>query len=203
MAFLRSQSEADEMPALAGRDVRLGVPQFGDFAEWARLREASREFLTPWEPTWPEDDLTRTAFRRRVRRYHSDVEEGAAYPFFITRMRDGALVGGLTLSNIRRGVTQSCSLGYWMGEPFAGRGHMTDAVRTVAGFVFGRLDLHRLEAACLPDNARSTALLTRVGFQPEGLARRYLCIDGAWRDHLRFALLRDDLVAAERREAGR
>ncbi|MEM7566372.1 MAG: GNAT family protein [Pseudomonadota bacterium] len=196
MAFLRSTPEPDESPIIIGVGVKLRTPQMSDFAEWSELRARSRDFLAPWEPTWPVDDLTRTAFRRRIKRYLRDIAEGQAYPFFIYRESDGALVGGLTLSNIRRGVTQSSSLGYWMGVPYAGKGYMASAVRAVAGYVFDGLDLHRLEAACLPDNAASVRLLQRVGFQHEGLARRYLCINGAWRDHLLFALLKDDLKPA-------
>ena len=193
MAFLRTQPEPDDLPVIAGAGVRLRTPSAADYAEWAELREASRGFLTPWEPTWPQDDLTRAAYRRRLKRYMRDIADEQAYPFFIFRAEDDVLLGGLTLSNIRRGVTQSCSLGYWMGAPHAGRGHMDAAVRAVATYVFGGLDLHRLEAACLPDNAASIRLLERVGFQREGLARRYLCIDGAWRDHLLFGLLEGDV----------
>ena len=193
MAFLRSVGGFDVSLQVPGQDVRLRTPQMSDYAEWAVLRERSRSFLTPWEPTWPKDDLTRTAFRRRLRRYAQDIRDDQAYPFFVFRAGDDALLGGLTLSNIRRGVAQSCALGYWMGAPHAGRGHMTAAVRAVLPFVFDTLCLHRLEAACLPHNLPSIRLLERVGFQREGLARRYLCINGVWQDHLLYALLRDDL----------
>ena len=193
MAFLRSVGGFDVSLQVPGQGVRLRTPQMSDYAEWAELREHSRSFLTPWEPTWPKDDLTRTAFRRRLRRYAQDIRDDQAYPFFVFRAPDDALLGGLTLSNIRRGVAQSCALGYWMGAPYAGRGHMTAAVRAVLPFVFDTLCLHRLEAACLPHNLPSIRLLERVGFQREGLARRYLCINGVWQDHLLYALLRDDL----------
>ena len=193
MAFLRSVGGFDVSLQVSGQGVRLRTPQMSDYAEWAELRERSRAFLTPWEPTWPKDDLTRTAFRRRLRRYAQDIRDDQAYPFFVFRAGDDALLGGLTLSNIRRGVAQSCALGYWMGAPYAGRGHMTAAVRAVLPFVFDTLCLHRLEAACLPHNLPSIRLLERVGFQREGLARRYLCINGVWQDHLLYALLRDDL----------
>ena len=193
MAFLRSVGGFDVSLQVAGPGVRLRTPQMSDYAEWAELRERSRSFLTPWEPTWPKDDLTRTAFRRRLRRYAQDIRDDQAYPFFVFRAPDDVLLGGLTLSNIRRGVAQSCALGYWMGAAYAGRGHMTAAVRAVLPFVFDTLCLHRLEAACLPHNLPSIRLLERVGFQREGLARRYLCINGVWQDHLLYALLRDDL----------
>jgi len=192
MAFLRSVSPIEIGTVLYGKDVYLRTPQMGDFGAWAQLREQSREFLVPWEPTWPSDDLTRTAFRRRLRRYYRDTREDEAYPFFIFRSRGDVLVGGLTVSNVRRGVTQSCSLGYWVGKSYSRQGLMTAAVATVVGHIFDTLRLHRIEAACLPDNAASIRLLEKVGFSREGIARRYLRINGAWRDHLLFALLEDD-----------
>jgi ribosomal-protein-alanine N-acetyltransferase len=192
MSFLRPFSFADALPPLAGQAVDLRAPELRDYEEWAALRERSRAFLTPWEPTWPENDLTRTAFRARMRRYARDVRGDAAYPYFIFRRSDGILVGGLTLGQVRRGVAQATSLGYWMGEPYAGKGHMTDAVRALAPFVFQTLRLRRIEAACLPSNAASIRLLERVGFVREGYARSYLCIAGEWRDHLLYALLATD-----------
>ncbi len=192
MAFLRSMSKPEMAPFVVGDSVYLRGPQMADFAEWAGLRERSREFLIPWEPTWPADDLTRTSFRRRLRRYLREVREDRAYPFFIFREEDGALVGGCTLSNVNRGVQQSCTLGYWAGEVYAGKGYVTKAVRALVPYVFEELRLHRLQAACLPENERSKAVLRRCGFREEGYARGYLRINGVWRDHVLFAMLRDD-----------
>lgn len=197
MVFLRSVT-AESGPAIHGSGVYLRTPQMGDFPAWAALRERSRDFLTPWEPTWPVDDLTRGAFRRRIRRYMQDIRDDAAYPFFIFTAEDQGFVGGLTLSNVRRGVTQSCSLGYWIGEPFAQQGHMSAAVSAIMPFVFEHLRLHRLEAACLPTNAASIRLLEKVGFTREGFARRYLRINGIWQDHLLYAILHDDPRPAAR-----
>jgi len=197
MVFLRSVT-ADTGPAIHGEGVFLRTPQMGDFPAWAQLREASRAFLTPWEPTWPLDDLTRSAFRRRIRRYLQDIREDTAYPFFVFRTEDGALLGGITLSNVRRGVTQSTSLGYWIGETFARQGFMGAAVGAVVPFVFDQLRLHRLEAACLPSNTASIRLLEKVGFTREGFARRYLRINGVWQDHFLYAMLSEDPRAAAR-----
>ncbi|MFC5066682.1 GNAT family N-acetyltransferase [Flaviflagellibacter deserti] len=191
MAFLRALSDEQE-PVLRGEGVTLRPPAGGDFEEWSDLRGRSRAFLKPWEPIWPADDLTRSAFRRRLRRYADERRSDSAYCFFVFGSESSLLLGGLTLSNIRRGVAQSCTLGYWMGEQFAGKGHMTAAVRAVVPFVFDRLALRRIEAACLPTNTASIRLLEKVGFVREGYARQYLCIDGIWQDHLLFALLRDD-----------
>src|ERR1700724_2009988 len=155
MALFRTINLADQPPLIEGAGVFLRAPQSGDYAEWAALREASRAFLTPWEPTWPADDLTRSAFRRRIRRYSEDLRTDQGYAFLIIRRSDDVLVGGLTLANIRRGVAQAGSLGYWMGLPYVRHGYMTAAVRAVIPFAFGSLRLHPIEAPCLPPNAAS------------------------------------------------
>lgn len=192
MAFFRTVSFNETMPAVTGAGVILRAPQSSDHAEWAALRETSRAFLTPWEPTWPDDDLTRGAFRRRLKRYAEDQRADLAYAFLIFRSADNALIGGLTLANIRRGVAQAGSIGYWTGAPFAGQGYMSAAVRALIPFGFQTLRLHRLEAACIPSNAASIRLLEKTGFHREGYARGYLCINGVWQDHLLFARLQDD-----------
>jgi ribosomal-protein-alanine N-acetyltransferase len=191
MAFFRTINFSEPLPCVAGAGVVLRTPQMTDYNEWAALREKSRAFLVPWEPTWPEDDLSRSAFRRRIKRYVEDLRSDQGYAFLIVRNADNALVGGLTIANIRRGVAQAGSLGYWMGEPFARQGYMTAAVRAVVRFAFATLRLHRLEAACIPTNAGSIRLLENTGFVREGYAREYLCIDGAWQDHLLYARLKD------------
>ena len=194
MSFLRPFSFADVVPPVRGEKVELRAPEMRDFEAWAALRGASREFLRPWEPTWPPNDLTRPAFRARIKRYGQDARADAAYPFFVFRSDNGALVGGLTLGQIRRGVSQTGSLGYWMGQAHAGQGLMSDAVRALLPYAFGTLRLRRVEAACLPENAPSIRLLERVGFIREGYARSYLCIAGAWRDHLLYAILSSDEI---------
>ena len=191
MAFFRTINFSEPPPSIAGDGVMLRPPQMTDFAEWAALRETSRDFLTPWEPTWPADDLTRGAFRRRIRRYSEDLRTDQGYAFLIIRRSDDVLVGGLTLANIRRGVAQAGSIGYWMGLPHIRQGYMTAAVRAVIPFAFATLRLHRLEAACIPTNAGSIRLLENSGFQREGYAREYLCINGIWQDHLLYARLKD------------
>jgi len=179
-------------PVLHGDGIYLRYPQMSDFAAWAALRDESREFLALWEPTWAADELSRSAFRRRIRRYQREIRGDLSYPFFVFRKADGLLMGGCTLSNVRRGVTQSAAVGYWIGVRYARRGHMYAALTTMLPFVFQVLGLHRLEAACIPDNKASRALLLKIGFHEEGRARRYLQINGEWRDHVLFALLEDD-----------
>jgi [ribosomal protein S5]-alanine N-acetyltransferase len=192
MAFFRTVTLSEQLPAIVGGHVVLRAPQMSDFAEWAALREASRDFLTPWEPTWPPDDLTRGAFRRRIKRYSEDQRSDLAYPFFVFRKADNVLVGGLTLANIRRGCAQTGNLGYWTGAVHARQGHMTAAVSSLLPFAFQTLRLHRIEAACIPANVASIRLLEKTGFRREGFAREYLCIDGVWQDHLLYARLKHD-----------
>jgi ribosomal-protein-alanine N-acetyltransferase len=176
---------------LSGEQVFLRPPERGDYEEWATLRARSRGFLTPWEPSWPTDALSRGSYRARLARYAEDWRTDQGYNFFIFR-NDEALVGGVGLSNLRRGVAETASLGYWTGEPFARQRLMTAALPLVLDFAFDRLRLHRVEAACLPTNVPSRAVLMRTGFQQEGYARNYLMIDGKWQDHLLFAILRED-----------
>ncbi len=192
MAFLRSGLIGEAYPIIQGAGVHLRPPTTSDYAAWAELRNRSRDHLMPWEPQWSRDELSRSAFRRRLRHYHREIRDDQGYAFFLFRDGDETLLGGLTLSNVRRGVTQAASLGYWLGQPYVRRGVMTAAVAAVAPFVFDELKLHRLEAACLPHNQASIRVLQQNGFKNEGLARRYLKIDGEWRDHLLFALLAED-----------
>ena len=192
MALFRLSRNVDPEPLLRGDGVYLRPATSADYAAWSQLREESRDFLTPWEPTWPDDDLTRAAFRRRLRRQTEEIARDESYSFLIFDAATDTLLGGLTLGALRRGVAQTATLGYWMGAPYAGKGVMTRAGAAVARWAFLSLRLHRLEAACLPENMASRTLLERNGFSREGLARGYLKINGAWRDHLLYALLENE-----------
>ncbi len=189
MALFGLARSADPQPLVRGDGLYLRPAVAVDYSAWARLREQSRVFLTPWEPTWLADDLTRAAFRRRLRRQAEEIAGDESFAFLIFDSTSDELLGGLTLGGIRRGVAQAATLGYWMGAPHAGKGRMTRAVAAVVRFGFDALRLHRIEAACIPDNAASIALLERNGFQREGFARAYLKINDAWRDHVLLALL--------------
>ena len=197
MGFMRGLIfPGGQQPVISGDGVYLRYPRVADYQMWMRLRAESRTFLAPWEPAWATDELSKGAFRRRLKRYQREAREDSAYAFFVFRAADEALLGGCTLSNVRRGVTQCCALGYWVGERFARQGYMSDAVRALIPFIFRTLGLHRIEAACLPANEASKNLLAKAGFRQEGLARRYLQINGEWQDHVLFALLADDMAPA-------
>ncbi len=190
----------DETPVLLGPRVTLRAPRASDYAAWQKLRRESREFLKPYEPRWSEADLSHRVFTARLRRGREEARAGSDYTFFIFERESGreTLVGGLTLSNVRRRAAQFVTLGYWMGQPFAGRGLMTEAVGVVVPFVFDTLGLHRINAALLPDNTASRRVLEKNGFKEEGFAQSYLQIDGKWRDHVLFGLVRERYEAAAR-----
>ena len=182
-----------------GRRVRietermtLRLPQHGDFRDWTELREASSAFLTPWEPVWAEDHLSRKSFTNRVYWAARAQSQGTALPLLMVRRSDQALLGAITLDNIRRGPSQAGTLGYWVGAPHARQGYMREAILAVVHHAFTVLDLSRIEAACLPENAASRGVLEKCGFKYEGVAQSYLQIAGRWRNHVLFSNLRAD-----------
>ena len=172
--------------------LTLRPPAHSDFNAWKALRLSSRAFLTPWEPSWAEDHLTRKSFTNRVYWAGRAVSQGTALPLFLIRREDQSLLGAITLDNIRRGPAQSGTLGYWIGQPFARQGYMAEAIAAVVHHSFSRMDLSRVEAACLPENTASRGLLERSGFKYEGVAQSYLQINGRWRTHVLYAALRMD-----------
>jgi len=172
--------------------LTLRQPMHSDFRAWANLRFDSADFLTKWEPTWASDHLTRKAFTNRVYWAQRSISAETAVPLFLERRDDGALLGAITLDNIRRGPAQCGTLGYWIGNKFARQGYMGEAITAVVHYAFERMNLSRLEAACLPENKASRGLLERSGFKYEGVAQAYLQIDGRWRTHVLYSALRMD-----------
>ena len=177
---------------LESERMTLRQPVLTDYRAWSSLREQSTEFLTPWEPLWASDHLSRKGFTNRVYWAQRSINNGTALPLFLFRRSDQALLGAITLDNIRRGPAQAGTLGYWTGEPFIRQGYMREAINAVVHYAFDRLDLSRIEAACLPGNAPSRALLETCGFKYEGVAQSYLQINGRWRNHVLYAALRTD-----------
>lgn len=177
---------------LSGERIYLRGPSIADFEAWATLRAISRDHLQPWEPRWAEDALTRDGYRRRLAWFERLRRQDLGAAWFIYLRRNDSLLGGITLSNLRRGASQCGELGYWIGQPHAGKGYMTEALALVVAYSFGPMKLHRLEAACVPENEASQRVLRRAGFRAEGVLREYLKIDGVWRDHQLYARLATD-----------
>ena len=192
IALLRTLSELMRGKPLVRGQVFLRPPARSDWRAWAALRAASRAHLEPWEPPWSGDELSRKAFTRRLRAWALRSQTDRGYAFFVFERRGGALVGGVSLDNVRRGNGQRAELGYWVGAPHARRGYMTDALSALLPFAFDSLGLHRLGAAVLEDNAASQRLLEKIGFAREGVARNYLRIGGEWRDHVIYGMLSTD-----------
>ena len=195
MSFLRPVLGTENY-AVRGTLTGLRALTMADYAAWAAIRGRSRQHLMPFEPLWQHDELEKSAYRRRVRHYQRELSEDLGYAYAMLRMSDDELLGGISLSNVRRGVTQTASLGYWLGLPYARQGFMNDAVAAIIPYAIHNLGLHRIEAATLPDNNPSIRVLERNGFKREGFARRYLKINGVWRDHILFGLIAEDLQVA-------
>ncbi|NBD29975.1 MAG: GNAT family N-acetyltransferase [Alphaproteobacteria bacterium] len=172
--------------------MTLRPPQHTDFRDWVALRKASRDFLTPWEPSWAPDHLTRKSFTNRVYWAQRSIANGTAVPLFMIRRADDVLLGAITLDHIRRGPAQAGTTGYWIGEAFARQGYMREAIEALVHYAFTTLDLSRIEAGCLPENTASRRLLESCGYKYEGVAQSYLQINGRWRNHVLYANLRHD-----------
>ena len=172
--------------------MTLRLPQHGDFRAWTALRDQSAPFLTPWEPVWAADHLSRKAFTNRIYWANRSTSQGTALPLLLIRREDAALLGAITLDNIRRGPSQAGTLGYWIGQAHARQGYMREAILSVVHHAFTVMDLSRVEAACLPENAASRGVLEKCSFKYEGVAQSYLQIAGRWRNHVLYANLRGD-----------
>jgi ribosomal-protein-alanine N-acetyltransferase len=172
--------------------LSLRLPEHRDFREWAKLRHESKAFLSPWEPIWAPDHLSRASFTNRVYWSQRAVKNGNAVPLFVFHKEAGQLVGAITLDNIRRGPSQVGTIGYWVGQQYARQGFMSEAIIAMVTHAFGVLDLSRVESACLPDNLASRGVLEKAGFKYEGVAQSYIQINGRWRNHVLYAALRGD-----------
>tara|TARA_E500000081_G_C6051674_1_gene313983 strand:- start:175 stop:759 length:585 start_codon:yes stop_codon:yes gene_type:complete len=172
--------------------LSLRLPEHRDFREWAKLRHESKAFLSPWEPIWAPDHLSRASFTNRVYWSQRALKNGNAVPLFVFHKEAGQLVGAITLDNIRRGPSQVGTIGYWVGQQYARQGFMSEAIIAMVAHAFGALDLSRVESACLPNNLASRGVLEKAGFKYEGVAQSYIQINGRWRNHVLYAALRGD-----------
>lgn len=195
MFLIKSPPRPAFDPILVRDPILLRAGRSSDYEQWAALREQSRPHLVKWEEDWAPHELAPVFFKRRLKLSDREMRRGSTLPLFIFRRSDELLLGGATLSNIRYGPSRSAHLGYWIGAPHTRRGYGAAAVRALLDHAFDTLELNRVEAACQPENDASRTLLERLGFKKEGLARSYLKINGAWRDHMIFAFTAEDFRA--------
>ena len=179
-------------PRIETERMTLRLPAHTDFRAWGTLRDGSADHLTQWEPVRAPDHGSRKGFTNRVYWAARAEAQGTALPLFLIRRADQVLLGAITLDNIRRGPVQAGTLGYWIGQPHARQGYMREAILGVVHHAFHVMDLSRIEAACLPENAPSRGVLETCGFKYEGVAQSYLQINGRWRNHVLYANLRGD-----------
>lgn len=176
---------------LTDGELTLRPLRLRDGRRWRALRARNADWLTPWEATLPlPDPGTPTTYAAMVRQANREARAGRSMPFGL--VVDDELVGQLTVSGISLSSLRSCTIGYWIDEAQAGRGLMTRAVALVGDFCFQQVALHRIEVNIRPENAASLAVVRKLGFRSEGLRERYLHINGAWCDHLSFALTAED-----------
>ena len=177
---------------LTGERVFLRPPKRRDALKWQKLRMSSKSFLVPWEPSWDASSCTRRAYLRYFKNSNYLANMDRAYSFLIFKTDDKTLLGGINIGNVRRGVSQSASLGYWIGEKHSRNGYMKEALKLLIPSLFVDLRLNIIEAATLEENIASKNLLKKIGFKKEGVLRKYLKINGTWRDHILYGLLEND-----------
>lgn len=176
-----------------GNRIFLRPPEAEDVHDWIELRSKNQDFLKPYEPEWPKNSLTTNFYDRRLNKQIENWRMDKSQPFLIFK-KDGTFIGGMNINNICRGSAQYASLGYWLDEDHQGQGYMIEALHLTLKYAFKKLDLHRVHAACLPNNERSKKLLLNTGFIEEGFAKKFLQIDSKWQDHALFGITREDWV---------
>ena len=192
MSFLNAYSLKKNLFEITGRKVILRPPQYSDWKAWADERKKNKLYLQPWEPLWSINELERSSFVKRVRMFERLSHNDQAYSFLIFTSDNEDFIGEVNISNVLRGIIQSCTIGYWIAKDCEGKGMMSESLELVKKFIFNELKLHRIEAACLPHNIPSLKLLLKNGFIKEGTARKLLKINDKWQDHTVLSFILDD-----------
>lgn len=178
---------------LTGDGITLRPPRLRDRSQWNSVRAENKEWLSPWEATFPQVPETspafenlskRPSFYEMVRMLHQESRAGRSYSFFI--WSHGNLIGQITLGGVMYGALRGAHIGYWIDRNFANRGFTTQAVQLVTAFGFSELGLHRIEINVRPENTASCRVALKAGYLEEGQRKAFLHIDGAWRDHICF-----------------
>ena len=192
MSFLNAYSLKKNLFEITGQKVILRPPQYSDWKAWADERKKNKLYLQPWEPLWSINELERSSFVKRVRMFERLSHNDQAYSFLIYKSDNEDFIGEVNISNVQRGIIQSCTIGYWIAKDCEGKGMMSETLELVKEFIFNELKLHRIEAACLPHNMPSLKLLLKNGFIKEGTARKLLKINDKWQDHTVLSFILDD-----------
>ena len=192
MSFLNAYSLKKNLFEITGQKVILRPPQYSDWKAWADERKKNKLYLQPWEPLWSINELERSSFVKRVRMFERLSHNDQAYSFLIFKSDNEDFIGEVNISNVQRGIIQSCTIGYWIAKDCEGKGMMSESLELVKEFIFNELKLHRIEAACLPHNIPSLKLLLKNGFIKEGTARKLLKINDKWQDHTVLSFILDD-----------
>lgn len=191
---LRHPSRSSTPVNLYGKRVMLRPLAAQDFRAWSEVRQRNADWLTVWEPRRPDqlaDPTTnRSAFNARCQQRDRDRTSGTAYQFglFIDRQ----IAGEVNLNNVIRGAMQSGTVGYWIDQRHAGHSYVAEAVVVVMQFAFEQLQLHRMEICIVPRNERSIRIMEKLAIREEGVAQRYLEINGVWEDHVRYGITIED-----------
>ena len=192
MSFLNAYSLKKNLFEITGQKVLLRPPQYSDWRSWADERKKNELYLQPWEPLWSINELERSSFVKRIRMFERLSHNDQAYSFLIFKSDKEDFIGEVNISNVQRGIIQSCSIGYWIAKDCEGKGIMSESLELIKEFIFNELKLHRIEAVCLPYNKPSLKVLLKNGFIKEGTARKLLKINDKWQDHTVLSFIVDD-----------
>ncbi len=178
---------------LVGARVTLRPLELSDFAAWSKVRNENQAWLTKWEPLQnhsADPAADKSAFALRCSSRDRDIQFGVGYGFGL--FVNGVLAGEINLNSVQRGPFQSGQVGYWIAEGFAGNGYVPEGLVLLMQYAFEDLELHRLEIAIVPRNDASLRVVEKLGLRNEGLAKKFLEINGVWEDHIRFAWTSED-----------
>ncbi|MGB3737248.1 MAG: GNAT family protein [Ilumatobacter sp.] len=191
---LRHPSRAPAPVYLFGKRITMRPLAVNDFREWSEVRQRNGEWLTVWEPSrfphQPDPTTDKSAFASRCLQRDRDRATGTAFQFGL--FIDGRVAGEVNLNNVIRGAMQSCTVGYWVDQDHAGHGYTVEGVALVMQFAFEQLGLHRVEICIVPRNHRSRRIMEKLGIREEGVAQRFLEINGTWEDHVRYGMTSEE-----------
>ncbi len=191
--FLKKTDDYFKFVELRTENLILRPPSNIDGQNWLNLRNESRDFLEPFEPSWVKRPLAKKDYESFLNKRRRQWLNDTGYSFLVFHQNDNSLVGNININNVVRGVAQFASVGYWIGEKYASKGYMTESLEAVIRYALTDLKLNKITAACLPENAASRRVLTKLNFSRDGYSKKYLKIAGKWQDHVLYSILYEDL----------